>query len=235
MLRADLITATSNFLARETEKFIGETKKIEVVPFGVNVTQFNPRIYRNNHNNKIIIGFAKYLKLIYGVDILIQAFKKVSEKFNNVELVIAGEGEQELTLKTMVKNLGLEKKIQFIGWVRQEEMPKFLSEIDIFVMPTVVPESFGVAALEALAMELPVVASNIGGIREVVKDTSTGILVEPKDVKGIARAIAKLVNGVSLRNRMGKAGRKFVEENYNWQKNAKQMEDLYMGLLNYES
>jgi len=234
LLRADLITATSNFLLRETEKFIGETKKIEVVPFGVNVTQFNPKMYRNNHSDRVIIGFAKYLKPIYGVDILIQAFKKLSNKFDNVELVIAGEGEQELTLKTMVKDLGLEKKIKFVGWVRQEEMPKFLSGIDIFVMPTIVSESFGVAALEASAMELPVVASNIGGIQEVIKDRNTGILVEPKDVKGIARAIAKLVSNASLRNRIGKAGRKFVEENYSWQKSARKMEQLYLSLLEEE-
>lgn len=228
--KAKVVTASSKYLADTTKKVTTSNLNVKVIPFGVDIIFFDPKKYKKINKN-ITIGFAKHLKAIYGVDILIKAFKKVSEKFNNVELVIAGEGELEKTLKILVKDLDLEKKVAFVGWIPQEEMPKFISKIDIFVMPTVVPEAFGVAALEASAMEVPVVASRIGGIPEVIKDNTTGILVGSGRVDELFRAITKLVEDKNLRERMGKAGRKFVKENYEWNRNALKMEGLYKELV----
>ena len=92
-------------------------------------------------------------------------------------------------------------------------------------------ESFGVAIIEALACEVPVVATNVGGLPEVVLDGVSGLVVSPKDVDATALAISKLIEDESLRRALGIAGRKFVLQNYEWAENAKRMERVYESVL----
>ena len=92
-------------------------------------------------------------------------------------------------------------------------------------------EGFGVAALEAAAMELPVVASNIHGIPDVVEDGVTGLLVPPKDVAALSQAIVRLLRDGDERRRMGAAGRQMVTARYSWSDNVRQMESLYESLI----
>lgn len=225
LLRADLITATSNFLARETEKFVGETKKIEVVPFGVDVKIFDG--YKVKHQG-INIGFYKHLKEKYGPKYLIKAINLIKNKHKNIHVFIAGKGEQREELKNLAKNIAVDHLIEFIGWLPPEKLIKYYRITDIVAMPSVLEsETFGVAAVEASAMGLPVIASNVGGVSEVVKNGETGILIEPKKIDSLAEAISKLVENKSMRVKMGKAGRKFVKETYNWNNNTQIMENLY--------
>jgi len=94
-----------------------------------------------------------------------------------------------------------------------------------------VSESFGVAVVEASASGLPVVASRIGGLSEVVRDRVTGILIPPRDPMAIANSLDELLENESLRSELGKNGRKFVLENYEWTENASRMEHIYESLL----
>ncbi len=226
--KADAITATSKFLAKRTKKLVPE-KEIEVVPFGVDLKKFSPQS-KNKTSKVITIGFIKHLKPQYGPDYLIEAFTRVCKKYSNINLLILGEGPLEKELKNLVKKLKIDDKVEFLGFVPNDLVPKYLSKMDIFVMPSLM-ESFGVAALEASAMEVPVVASRVGGVPEVLKDGKTGLLVEPKNVNELTAAIIKLIKDPGLRKKMGIEGRKFVKENYNWQKNTQQMENLYKSLL----
>jgi glycosyltransferase involved in cell wall biosynthesis len=91
-------------------------------------------------------------------------------------------------------------------------------------------EGFGVAALEAQAMEVPVVASDVYGIPDVVEDGVTGILAPPRDVPALARALLSLIRDEEKRRSMGSAGRQFVAGRYSWEENAAQMETLYRAL-----
>lgn len=227
--KADLVTATSKFLAEETKKLVPD-KRIKIVPFGIDLKEFDPKKFPAKRDKIIKIGFLKHLKKIYSPEYLIKSFKLVLKEYPNTNLLIAGEGSQKEFLKELVEKLGLKTKVIFSGGILYSEVPKFLSQIDIFVMPSLM-EAFGVAALEASAMEIPVVASRIGGVPEVVKDGKTGFLVEPKNVDELAKAIAKLIENPSLREKLGQEGRKFVKENYNWSKNAQQMEKLYKRII----
>jgi glycosyltransferase involved in cell wall biosynthesis len=104
--------------------------------------------------------------------------------------------------------------------------------MNIFVMPSVYEsETFGIAAIEAQAMGVPVIATKVGGIPEAVKDGITGILVPPRDPKSIAEAILKLISDKSLMESMSCEGPRFVAENFDWQKNAGRVEELYESLL----
>jgi glycosyltransferase involved in cell wall biosynthesis len=109
-------------------------------------------------------------------------------------------------------------------------VPEVLAGFDIFALPSRA-EGFGVAALEAQAMELPVVGSDVHGIPDTVEDGRTGLLVPPGDVDALAAAIARLAGDAGLRAEMGRAGRSFVERQYRWEENAAQMERLYRHLL----
>jgi glycosyltransferase involved in cell wall biosynthesis len=103
--------------------------------------------------------------------------------------------------------------------------------IDIFVMPSTCQESFGVAAIEASACEVPVVATRLGGVPEAVVDGQTGILVPPFDAKSLAEACISLIRDPQRRKTLGKAGRQFVLERYQWKANAATMASVYAQVL----
>jgi glycosyltransferase involved in cell wall biosynthesis len=116
--------------------------------------------------------------------------------------------------------------VELRGWVEHEDLPAFLRELDVFVMPSTW-EGFGVAAIEASAVELPVVASNIYGIPDAVRDGQTGLLVQSRNPGALADAIGRLIDDPMLRQSLGKAGREYVARHYDWSQNAAQMTSIY--------
>jgi glycosyltransferase involved in cell wall biosynthesis len=145
-------------------------------------------------------------------------------------LLLAGDGPERERLRRLAVKLGLRERTEFLGDIAHEQVPATLARLDVFAMPSTY-EGFGVAALEAEAMEVPVVASAIYGLPDVVDDGVTGLLVPPKDVPALAQAILRLLSDEDERRRMGVAARAFVAERYSWQENARQMEALYQELL----
>jgi glycosyltransferase involved in cell wall biosynthesis len=143
-----------------------------------------------------------------------------------IDVVLAGDGPSRAALERLTDELTLRERVQFLGEIAHGDVPAVLRRLDIFAMPSTW-EGFGVSALEASAMELPVVASNIHGIPDVVLDGETGILLPPADVPALADAIGQLAGDAELRRAMGAAGRALVEREYRWQDNAALMERLY--------
>lgn len=112
--------------------------------------------------------------------------------------------------------------------IHHNKIPEYLSSIDIFAMPSVFrSETFGVSAIEAQAMGIPVVASRVGGVPEAVIDGITGLLVKPGDPMALAEALERLILDPELRKKMGIKGREFVESKYNWSNNLEQMIKVY--------
>jgi glycosyltransferase involved in cell wall biosynthesis len=222
------ITATSECLREAVLKLKPSMVNIEVIPFGADMDLF--KYIERKPSHEVIIGIAKSLRPEYGIDILIRAFASLAAKHKYIRLKIAGKGLYAQEYKNMVKNLGIDDSVEFLGFVEHSELPTLFSELDIFVMPSK-DESFGVAAVEASATGLPVVASNVGGIPEVVVDNVTGYLVEKKNMEKLAEAIEKLIHDPRLRLEMGKAGREFVEREYVWKDNLVAMKNLYEKIL----
>ncbi|MBI5360611.1 MAG: glycosyltransferase family 4 protein [Planctomycetes bacterium] len=225
--QADKITATGRHLAQITSQFTG--KEIIIVPYGVELNRFSPSEFPEKQSNALTIGFLKHFEKKYGPECLLRAFALLTKKHGNIELLLIGGGSQANTLEQLAADLRITPLIRFIGAVPYEDVPLWLSRMDIFVMPSVY-EEFGVAALEASAMELPVVASNAGGIPEVVQDGKTGILVPPENPAALADAIDKLISNPQMRAEFGKAGRRYVEENYRWEENVKAMIEVYKSM-----
>lgn len=224
--RAQVITATTKYLADITTKLVPKGTPIHIIPFGVDFKIFHIR--KESLSRKAVhIGFVKHLTPKYGPDYLLKAMAIVAKRIPNVHLSMVGHGGMEDHLKQMVAELDIERLVTFTGYRQYEEIPNILSDFDIFVMPTTESESFGVAAIEAQAMEVPVIASDIGGIPEAILDGETGILVEPKNVEALSEAIIKLILNNKLRKKMAKRGRKFVFKNYNIEDNVLMFENLY--------
>lgn len=229
------IASTSYCMAKETEQYLLKNQKIYITPFGVDIEKFK-NLNLEKKEDKITIGIVKTLEFKYGVEYLIRAIKELEkildkENFEKVKVKIYGKGYLKETLENLAKELKIEEKIKFEGFILNSEVPKAINEIDIFVVPSILDsESFGVAAVEAMACEVPVIVSDADGLKEVVIDNKTGFIVPKKDYKAIAEKIKILINDRELRKRLGKIGRERVIELYNWSSNVENMIDIYKKL-----
>lgn len=228
--KADKILSTSHVMAKETQKYT--KKQITVTPFGIDLAEFKPLNNKLN-DGTIRIGLVKTLEEKYGIKYLVKAVSVLKEKgVNNVELFIAGSGSQEGELKEQARSLGINPIVHFVGQIPYNDVPDFLQQLDLVVVPSILDsESFGVAAVEASACGVPVIASNVGGLPEVVENGKTGIIVEPKSPEAIAQAIITLLNNEQLNSTMGENGRKRVERLYNWEDNVSIVEGVYSEII----
>jgi glycosyltransferase involved in cell wall biosynthesis len=227
--RADWVTATSQMLAGATASLCPPGTHVHVVPFGVDTDVFSPPTAPpSGADRPPTVGIVKTLRPRYGIRELILAFHKIADSFPDARLVIVGGGEQYAELQALIVNLEMEKRITMAGQAGHDQIPRYLQSFDLFVVPSLTDrESFGVAAVEASACGLPVIASRVGGLPEVVLDGRTGLLVPPGDIDALAAAMARLLSEPELRARMGQAGRQFVLGHYRWADNASLMEQLY--------
>jgi L-malate glycosyltransferase len=229
---ADVLTATGLHLATATTPYIPRKKSITVVPYGVDLATFKPKVRRAR--KKVIIGAVSRLSIEKGMSYLVEAFALLKARYGDqVAIQIAGEGPEEDNLRALSKRLGLEEQVEFKGWVDHTGLPAFLQGLDIFALPSTY-EGFGVAAVEASAMALPVVATNVYGIPDVVVDGQTGLLTPAKDPEALANALGRLVEDAALRKQLGEAGRKYVAAQYDWQQNTAQMDTIYANLAGWQ-
>ena len=224
--KADYILSTSNVMKKETEKYTN--KDIKVTPFGVDINKFYPN---KVESDEIIIGTIKTLEEKYGVQYLVKAFKQVKEENEDldIKLRIGGKGSQEDYLKNLCRELHIENDVKFLGFVKPDDVIKEFQRFDISVFPsTLDSESFGVAAVESEACGTPVIVSNVGGLMESTKPNETSLVTEKKSVEDLVEKLNILVRDKELRIKMGKAARKFVEENYSLEKNFDDINKVYL-------
>jgi glycosyltransferase involved in cell wall biosynthesis len=233
--KADEITVLSKITQRELSRLT--TKSSFLIPFGVDTKLFTAKIDKNN--DFIRIGTIRTLEEKYGIEYLIKAFAIINKKYPAICLDIVGDGPQRQFLEQLAKTLNVSEKVIFHGYINQnqnfEKYIKLFHSFDIFTILSIIDsETFGVAAVEASACGIPVVATNVGGLPEVVDDGVTGIIVAPQNAEEIAIALEKLILSKELRQNMGKKGREKVENLYNWHNNVQQMINLYRKVLNLE-
>lgn len=224
------ITATSRFLARETGRLAPTRLTTHVVPFGVDIKWFEVDGQHRPSGPPVRIAVTKGLKRHYGIHHLINAMEQIRQVEPRVILAIAGSGDQEQALRTQAYELRVENVVEFLGHLTPQGVTDLLRASHVYVMPSL-SESFGVAALEAQAAGLPVVASKVGGVPEVVLDGQTGFLVPPGDVDALAGALLRLVRDAALRDKMGRRGQAFVRRNYDWNTCVEEMAKVYQGVL----
>lgn len=156
--------------------------------------------------------------------------KNKQEIANRIKFYVYGEGKYRESLQNLIEKEKLEETVFLKGKIPNNQVPEILNNLDIFCI-TSNKESFGVAIVEAMACEVPVVATDAEGFCEVMEANSTGYIVERRNIKQIADALEKLIENRELRIKFGKNGRERVISNYDWKQNVKNMEDIYNFML----
>ena len=140
----------------------------------------------------------------------LDAAKRVLEEVPHAHFLALGEGPLRRFLEDYARKLGIQDRVRFLGLRR--DVPRILKASQVFLFTPIAGESLGTAALEALAMEVPVVAFDVGGIRTSVRPGETGFLVEPEDVEGLVRHVVELLKNEDLRRTLGRRGRQWMLE-----------------------
>jgi glycosyltransferase involved in cell wall biosynthesis len=167
-----------------------------------------------------------------GFEYLIRAVPAILREHPNAKIVLAGGGDLEPRLVSLVKQLGVEKSVLMPGWVSRDRLPMYFSGCDLFVLPSVVDQQGNVdglpnTLLEAMASARPVVATDVAGIPLAVKDGDNGLLVPEKQPGELSAAINLLLRAPELRVQYGEASRRRVENELNWETTASTFVKLY--------
>jgi len=165
-----------------------------------------------------------------GIRFLIEAVAKLKPKYPDISLIIAGDGFERPALEELARTLGVADKTEFLGWVANKELPRYFRGCAVSVIPSL-EEGFGIPAAEAMGCEIPVVATDAGGLPEVVENGVTGYVVPKGDAGALAGAIDRLLADGALRSRMGKAGRIRAIERFDWDLAVRKFEAVYAGVL----
>ncbi len=176
----------------------------------------------------IVIGTASRLEPIKGVSDLIGAFAALVPEFHHLRLEIAGDGSLRSALVDEAARLGVSGRVSFLGW--RDDLPVLMESWDIFVQPSL-DEGFGFAVLEAMASALPVVASAVGGLRELVLDGETGWLVPPSSPAELAARLRELIPNEKMRQAMGAAARRRAIQSFSISRMVEQTIAIYDSLL----
>jgi len=229
---ADQVVCVSQEVARFTTGIIGiPAQKVKVISNGISLSSFSnlpsqedARKVLGLPQGRLLIGTVAKLRPVKRVDVLLRAVKNLE----GVTTVIIGEGRERVQLDALADKLGIREQVIFAGY--QEDVPLWLKALDIFVLSSDW-EGMPNAVLEAMAAGLPVVATCVGGIIDIVVDGETGILVPTDNPDAITNAIQRLVDNPDFRRKLGEAGRDQVSSNFNILETVRQTEDLYGKLL----
>ncbi|MCX5717491.1 MAG: glycosyltransferase family 4 protein [Nitrospirae bacterium] len=211
----------------------GYSEKVIIkIPNGVDAERFSPSLESRRKQLKDKFGFPQENVFLYsgrivrgkGLESLMRAMIDVVKINDKILLVLIGSGDLDESLKDMGYELGLEKYINFEGLI--ENVDEYLNASDIFILPSF-SEGMPNSLLEAMACGLPVIASKIGGVVDVVEDGKSGILFEPGDVSGLASAMIKLLNDNELRLKLGAEARKRIVDSFSIDRIADEYIRLY--------
>ena len=202
---------------------------LEIVPNGVDVRAFA-------HPGRPIEGLPAGPKILWvnrldpqkGFEIMLRAFERLASEVVGVHLLVAGDGRDRALLRSLPGDL--RSRILRLGTVPHGDLPRYHADADVFVSPATGQESFGIVLVEAMAAGVPVVASDIAGYREVVRDGVDGLLVPPGDPSALAAAIRRVLSEPELAATLKAAGRSRAEA-FSWQVVAPRVEAVYDRVL----
>jgi glycosyltransferase involved in cell wall biosynthesis len=231
---ATILVTVSQYSAHKIIQLydVDETK-IRIVPNGVDTEKFKPAFDTAEIRQKI--GFAQGKKYVLfvgrlvprkGLNYLVEAAEHVLEENKETVFVVVGEGPLKNNLISAVKKYRLSSNFVFLSIVSDSLLQDLYSCVNLFVLPSI-QEGQGMALLEAQAAALPIVAFDVSGVREAVRDKETGLLVKEIDSNSLSEAILKLLSDKSLRRKMGQHGREFVQKNFTWDVCAEKMLQVY--------
>ena len=229
---SDRVTAVSHFLQRETLRTFEVRRPVRVIHNFVDCDRFRPR--RNPElrarfatPDEFLVMHASNFRPVKNIGVLIEVFDALQRELP-ARLVLVGEGPEITLAKKRIDELGLERRVLFLG--NQECMEELLPLADLFLLPSL-HESFGLVALEAMACGVLVIATSIGGAREVIEDGVNGYLRHPADTSGWSRAAVDALRDGDRRARMQAAARKTAEDRFCGGRITEEYEEEYAAAI----
>jgi L-malate glycosyltransferase len=228
------VTAVSESLKQDTERALGVRKEIRVIPNFLDCGSYRrlPEEALRRHfcprgGEDTLVLHVSNFRAVKRVSAVFEVFKRMREHVR-ARLVMIGDGPDRADLERQVSDDGYADVVEFVG--EQPDLVPWLSAADLFLLPSS-QESFGMAALEAMACEVAVVASRVGGLPEVIQDGVTGFLFAPDDLAGMADRAVLLAKDSSLRRAIGQAAAQHVRTNFCEGTVVPQYEALYREVL----
>ncbi len=236
--RAAAVTACSRDLA-ERSVSLGARPAPEIIPYGVSSDAFRPdpeggrelRRELSIASSAFVVFAAGRLVRKKGFEVLLEATAELLRRGKPVELVIAGKGDLEQELSERAEALGIRNQVKLAGNVERSALPRHFAMADAVVVPSVRDEAGNVdglpnVLLEAMASAKAIVATNVAGIPDALRAGREGLLVAEKDPAGIADALQELMGSEELRERLGRAARRRVEEDLSWKNAGERFESV---------
>lgn len=204
--------------------------KIKLIYNGIDIDKYKLPIPPKQDNIKRI-GIVARLVPVKDHKSLLDGFKLLSQRLPDVELVIIGDGTLKSELTAQAAQLQVDSRVKFLG--SRRDIPELLSQLDIFVLCSI-DEGMPISLLEAMAAGLPVVATKVGGIREIVVENKTGLLIQPQNPQALADAIYKILTDSPLARSMSQEAVRIVAERFSIKKMTEGYTSLYENLLAQE-
>jgi N-acetyl-alpha-D-glucosaminyl L-malate synthase BshA len=231
--QSDGVTAVSESLKADTYKGLPVHTDIRVIPnfldcsihHRVEAAALRARLAPENH---MVVTHVSNYRAVKRIPAVIEVFARVRRSVPST-LVLVGDGPELTHGLEIARDLGVAEDVKAVG--EQGDVRSFLSAADVFLLPSAT-ESFGLAALEAMACEVPVIASRVGGLPEVIESGVSGYLHEPDDLDGMAATGVALLTDAELRRKIGTAGRNVVRRRYCSDRIVPQYEQFYKEVLN---
>lgn len=227
-----IVSASSNL--RDKVLGIANPKEsVEVIYRGTDTQLFKPLDVDLEFKRKLslpddclVILFVGWLVKRKGVSDLLNAFGIIAAKLPQAYLLIVGDGPERENLEALSRIMGIEKRVIFAGLVKNEEMPSYYNITDVMAFPSY-GEGLPNAVVEAVSCGKPVVATNVGGIPEVIITDVNGFLIPVGDIRMLSLNLVRILTDSALRKKMGQMSRKIAEAHFNARKNAENLNDLF--------
>ncbi|ENH96610.1 glycosyltransferase [Gracilibacillus halophilus YIM-C55.5] len=212
-----------------TEEFQVPEEQLEILHYGFNTEKFIKRLKKKPNitkpKEKQLILFTGRLVELKGVNYLIEALKELKKKRQDWVCWIVGTGEEEENLRQLTRELGLEQEVIFLG--RRQDVPGIVSMADLFVLPTLI-ENQPLSVIEAQVAGKPVIASEVGGIPEIIEHGVTGILTPPEDAWNLYKNIDLLLSNKKYRKKLGSNAKKWGMSHWSIEKGMRNLMKIYL-------
>lgn len=218
----------------------GGRKNTFIIPNGIDLEKINfldketakKEVFNSAQNDKIknyfILGTIANFYKTKGLDILIDVFQKIAKNNNNLKLIIIGEGPERNNLEKQIKEKELEAKVILTGI--KPDAYKYLKAFDIFVLSSI-KEGSPYALLEAMAAELPIIATKVGAIPEIIENKKEGLLISPQNIQELKESLEIIISDPDLRKKIGELAKEKVQK-YNLKDTILQTKNIYNSLFN---
>jgi glycosyltransferase involved in cell wall biosynthesis len=231
--RADLITCDAEHIKVTLVELGANPAKINFINFGIDVQKFSPGpkdeelIRKLEISDSLVIISLRNLEPVYDIDSLINAVPLVLKEVPEAKFLIAAKGSQEAKLKELAKSLGVHGSIEFVGFIPNDELPRYLRLADVYVSTSLSDAGVAASTAEAMACELPVVITDFGDNRKWVEDGVNGFVVPLRNPEVLASRILTLLSDKEKRIKFGQIGRRIIKERMNMEKEMQRMGMLY--------